>query len=59
MKNNLQTHLLVCLGLSKTFVFGLYSKKHNSMVFFDPQEGCQDGIPPYVSSAKGFMLFYG
>jgi len=40
-------------------LFGLHSKNHNSMVFFDPREGCQDGIPPYVSSAKGFMLFYG
>jgi hypothetical protein len=29
------------------------------MVFFDPQEGCQDGIPLYVSNAKGFMLFNG
>jgi hypothetical protein len=40
-------------------LFGLYSKTHNSMVFFDPQEGCQDGIPLYVSNAKGFMLFNG
>jgi len=36
-------------------LFGLYSKTHNSMVFFDPQEGCQDGIPLYVSSSCCLM----
>jgi hypothetical protein len=32
----------------------VYKKNHNSMVFLIYRRGCQDGIPPYIFSDKGF-----